>query len=76
MGKPIELVYGEFGLRIRRIIETLGIDQAELGERVGLTRTSINNILAGRQRILLADVQKFAKALSTSEKNLMKGIWW
>lgn len=74
--KPPEPVYAQFGLRMRRICETLGIDQNELGKRVGLTRTSINNIFQGRQRVLLDDVEKFAHALSTSEKHLLKGIWW
>jgi transcriptional regulator with XRE-family HTH domain len=76
MSKPMEAVYGQFGLRVRRIREALGIDQASLAKRVGLTRTSIVNIEASRQRVLLADVEKFASALGVSEKHLMKGIWW
>lgn len=76
MAEPIEAVYQSIAARIRLIRETLGVDQAELGKRVGLTRTSITNFEAGRQRILLDDVENFAKALGVTPKHLMKGIWW
>jgi transcriptional regulator with XRE-family HTH domain len=75
-GKPIEPIYQAIGARIRMIRETLGLQQAQLAERVGLQRTSVVNFEAGRQRILLDDVQKFATALGTTPKHLLKGIWW
>lgn len=74
--KEMESIYLAFGSRIRRIREALGLDQGELAKRVGLNRTSITNIEAGRQRILLHDVEKFSKAIGTTEKALLKGIWW
>ncbi len=73
--KLIEPCYILFGARIRQIREMLGITQDELRKKVGLTRTSITNIEAGRQRVLLHDVTKFALAFGITEKNLMKGIW-
>ena len=75
MSKPIETVYAAFGMRIRVIRETIGLSQSELAKVVGLTRTSIVNIEAGRQRILLHHVEKFAKAFNTNAKHMMKGIW-
>lgn len=76
MSKPIEAVYQAIAARIRHIRETLGLDQAELARRVGLKRTSIVNFEAGRQRILLDDVEDFARALGVTPKHLLKGIWW
>ncbi len=76
MPKPMEAVYIAFGARVRMIREAMGIDQATLAERVGLQRTSITNIEAGRQRVLLADVQKFADGFGVTTKHLLKGIWW
>ncbi len=76
IGKPIEAIHQSVGLAVRRIREALGIDQGSLAKRVGLTRTSIVNIEAGRQRIILDDVEVFARALGTTPKHLMKGIWW
>jgi transcriptional regulator with XRE-family HTH domain len=76
MKNPIEACHKAFGLRIRIIREALGMSQQEMARRVKLERTSITNIEAGRQRVLLDDVVKFAAALGTSEKNLLKGIWW
>lgn len=73
--KPIESVYRLFGLKVEQIRLAIGVTQEGLGKSVGLTRTSINNIERGRQRILLADVERFANALHTSPKHLMRGIW-
>ncbi len=74
--KPIEAVHQSLGLAVRRIREAIGVNQEELAKRVGLTRTSLVNIEAGRQRVILDDVEVFARALGTTPKHLMKGIWW
>ena len=76
MKKQIEACHVALGARIRLIRETLGLDQQELATRVGLDRTSVTNIEAGRQRMLLHTVEGFARALGTTPKHLMKGIWW
>lgn len=73
--KPIEAVYRQFGARIEHLRTTLGMTQLEFSKKVGLVRTSIVNIEAGRQRVLLADVEKFAQAFGISPKALMRGIW-
>ncbi len=38
-------------------------------------RASIANIEAGRQRILLHDVETLAKAFGTTPRALLKGMW-
>ena len=76
MSAAIEAVHQQVGLRIRSIRETLGVTQLDLAKRVGLTRTSLNNIEAGRQRLLLHGVEAFARALGTTPRQLLKGIWW
>lgn len=53
----------------------LGWTQSDLAKRIGLTRTSVVNIEAGRQRVLLHDVEKIAGAFQMSPKQLMRGIW-
>lgn len=76
---PIETVYAGFGMRIRIIREAIGMTQTELAERLlqkRKGRTSIVHIEAGRQRILLHDVEEFAKALGCTPKHLMRGVWW
>jgi transcriptional regulator with XRE-family HTH domain len=73
--KPIEPIYILFGARVVQIRDALGLTQDELRQRIGLSRGSIANIETGRQRILLADVERFARALGTTPKNLMRGIW-
>jgi transcriptional regulator with XRE-family HTH domain len=72
----VEGVHQAVGARIRMIREALDIDQGELAKRVGLTRPSVNNIEQGRQRLQLQTVDTLARALGTTAKNLLKGIWW
>lgn len=76
MPKPIEACHVAFGARVRLMRETLGLQQEELAKRVGLKRASIANIELGRQRLMLDSVEDFAKALGTTPKHLLKGIWW
>lgn len=76
MTKPIEACHISVGVRIRMIRETLGMSQEELAKRVGLQRVSVTNTETGRQRLLLDGIERYAAALGTSPKHLLKGIWW
>lgn len=49
----VEAIYSTVGGYIKQRRTHYGITQAELAEKVGLTRVSITNIEAGRQRVLL-----------------------
>lgn len=75
MKSNIQPVYKLFGAKIEHLRTTLGLTQAELAKKVGLTRTSIVNLEAGRQRILLHDVERFSGAFGISPKALLRGIW-
>lgn len=75
MTKPIEGCYRLFGAKVEQIRTTLGWTQAELAEKVGLTRTSITNIEAGRQRVLLHEIETFSRVFNTTPKNLLRGLW-
>jgi DNA-binding XRE family transcriptional regulator len=71
----IERCYKRFGRNVRNIRIACGVTQDALAKRVGLARTSIVNIEAGRQRILLNDIQRFAAALRTDRKFFLKDLW-
>jgi len=58
------------------IREALDITQGDLAKRLHMTRTSLTNIEAGRQRVLLHSVDNIAKALGTTQKHLLRGIWF
>ncbi len=75
MTKPVEAVHRQVGAKIESIRTMLGLTQAELATRWGQTRASLANVETGRQRLLLQHVEELAKALGTSPKNLMRGIW-
>lgn len=74
--KLIEPVYRQFGAKVESLRTVLGWSQLDLSKKVGLTRGSIANIETGRQRVLLADVERFAAAFQTAPKQLMRGIWF
>jgi len=76
MAKAIEACHISVGVRIRMIRETLGMSQDDLAKRVGLQRTSVVNTEQGRQRLLLDGIERYAMALGTTPKHLLKGIWW
>lgn len=73
--KLVEPVYRQFGAKVESMRAVMMITQEDLAKRVKLTRASITNIEAGKQRVLLADVERFAIALGISPRSLMKGIW-
>ena len=74
--EELEPVYQAVGARIRMIRDAIGIQQDDLAKRTKLSRASIANIEAGRQRLQLHQLEKIAQALGTHTKGLMKGIWW
>ncbi len=76
MAKPIEACHISVGIRIRMIREMLGLTQDDLANRVGLKRVSVTNTEVGRQRLLLDGIERYATALGTTPKHLLKGIWW
>lgn len=54
----IEPIYRHIGAKIRQMRQLLDWKQEKVAKRCGLTRTSIANIEAGRQRILLHENRK------------------
>ena len=70
----LEPIYRRLGRKIRKLRIRRGITQGDLADRVGLERTSVVNIEAGRQRILLHDVKAFAVALRVQGVTLLNGV--
>lgn len=64
-------IYSEMGSLIRAERKKLGITQEELGERVGLKRTSITNIERGTQKIQVHILYAIAEALGVSASSLL-----
>ncbi|WP_390550922.1 helix-turn-helix transcriptional regulator [Qipengyuania sp. MTN3-11] len=57
-------IYSLFGRRVAEAREKAELTQSKLGERAGLSRASIANIEAGRQRIVLHQAIILAEALN------------
>lgn len=74
--KPIEPIYKMIGAKIEYVRRALGWRQEDLAKKTGLTRGSIANIEAGKQRLLLDDIETFSIAFNTTPKQLLKGIWF
>lgn len=66
--------YLKLGDSIRRRREELRLTQAELGESLGLSRTSITNIERGRQRLLIDQFQRVCNVLDVSTDKLLGSL--
>lgn len=72
MGDENDLLFQMIGERIRAAREELrNVSQERLGEAVGLTRTSINNIENGRQRLTIHTLWRIAAATGTEARLLI-----
>jgi len=71
----IEPVYIRLGRRIRVLRTNAKVSQRALGTFLGLARTNIANIEAGRQRISLHQIGVLAVALNMQPDELLRGIW-
>ncbi len=69
--RTIEPIYATIGQNICKERKELGFTQAELASEVGLTRASIVNIEAGRQRMLIHTLCQIAEALGVGVIHLM-----
>lgn len=71
----VEAIYGAVGMRVRYIREAIGMTQEQLAKAVGLTRTSMVNFENGKQRCMLHNIERMAKALNSTPKHLLRGLW-
>jgi transcriptional regulator with XRE-family HTH domain len=60
-----------FGRRVARWRHERGLSQEALGSLVGLSRTSITNIEAGRQSVVAYTIQLLARHLEVSTDDLL-----
>lgn len=65
--------YSTIGRNIRAARKARGLAQADLGKAVGLTRSSISNIEAGRQHPALHVMAAIAQALQVEFSALVTG---
>ena len=68
-GERLYSAFGELVLAHRRRLD--GVTQAELGRRIGLSRTSVTNIEQGRHHVSLAQFVRIAMALEVSPEALL-----
>jgi transcriptional regulator with XRE-family HTH domain len=64
-------LYKKFGQRVRQNRLLKNLNQSELAQRVGLSRTSITNIERGEQRVLLHHLYALAESLSIAPMELL-----
>lgn len=65
--------YEELGRRVRKARSEAGISQSALAAALSLTRASVANLEAGRQRIQVHTLVSVAEALSVKAQELLPG---
>lgn len=60
-----------FGKRLREVRREKGISQEKLADLAGLHRTYVSSVERGERNISLANVERLAKALGVTLKDLM-----
>ena len=71
MDKDIDVLYTEIGRLIFEERDKKGLTQAELADKVFLSRTSITNIEKGKQKILVHVLLRVAAALEVNLESLL-----
>ncbi len=66
-----DLVYREFGIALAAERRRRHLTQAQLGAKVGLSRTSVTNIECGRQPIQVHQLYQFASILQVDASKLL-----
>ena len=66
-----EAIYSEIGKRVKLAREQVGMTQMELSKNLGLTRVSVANIEAGRQRFAVDTLYKLAACLGIEVYELL-----
>ena len=69
-----EQLYSSIGERIRMARLRAKFSQHELGEQVGLTRTSITNIESGQQKIQVHTLYAIADALNVEVADFLPNV--
>lgn len=69
-----EDIYARVGAAIRTKRDELGMTQASLAERTGLSRTSITNIEKGGQSVLLHQLVDIARAVNTDPRDFLVNL--
>lgn len=67
----IDRFYADFGRRVRAARERRGLTQQQLAAGLGLTRSSVANVEAGRQRALLHTAVAIAGAAGVPTNDLV-----
>ena len=62
-GMDEDRLYQEIGGRIAARRKNLGLKQADVAKRMGISRASVANIEVGRQRVLIHQLYRLAEAL-------------
>jgi transcriptional regulator with XRE-family HTH domain len=71
--EPMSRFTSEYGGRVNLARRRAGLSQSELGEALGLSRSSVANVEAGRQGSSAEQVVQFAKALGVPAAWLLVG---
>ena len=63
-----------FGRRIKNLRKELGVSQENFASKIGMDRTYLASVEAGRRNISLNNINKIADGFNISLSSLFKGV--
>jgi len=69
-----DAIYKIVGDRIRARRKTLGLTQAQLAQRLEISRASLANIETGRQSVLVHNLYSIARAIDLTPESLLPAV--
>lgn len=70
----LALIRKEFGKRVKEFRKAAGLTQEKFALKVGLDRTYISSLEAGKRNVALTNLEKIANGLELSIAELFEGI--
>lgn len=68
-------IQSEFGRRVRRARQAVGLSQEELAHRSGLHRTYVGSVERGERNIGLLNITTLATVLDVDASIFVDGLW-
>ena len=68
------MIQEKLGKKIKRLRESIGLSQEKFSGQIGMDRTYLASVEAGKRNISIQNIKKIADGLNISLERLFKGL--